>query len=570
MPTKSRYPFKKGTKVDTPGGYTAVVVGPDPKDSDRLIIRYTGLQAYLGEDSYLPSQLRVAGTPPETKIREAAPRRRRSKKAPEPLTVYKPASDPETIEQGLKEGWIQPTDPTKSERTCDRCQHSKHIEAPEGKAFECKLKKVTGAVMSGGIMASILAHKCGSYLPVEEVGQNPEATSNPTPVSSKSESELPWKFIPDWLDQEDADFWLEYSQSQVEWQHNNIKMFGRDIQLPRLEAIIGDGDYSYSGVTLKAQPWGKQGLYFIKQRIEKTTGFSYGIGIGNQYRDGNDHIGWHSDDSPEMGKNPAIASLSLGATRKFQLRHKQTRQVYTFELTHGSLFVMLPGCQEQYHHRICKAPKQDGLRINWTFRPLVAHERTTAQSESLETTPRLLIARSQVKDVRDSGWIETRDGQMLNPLHYAVAEDAASIQAQIDAIRKEGEVMPSGCSIEPYKATRKLSNGETKQYTYYRVKAYKPIFEDKNGSLKRSKNLGDANSAAYQDWCQRRDRRERITRLQKQLDQIRKNKAPPGITFRVVDLPQWWLDETTNQSRWDAIPDDYEPCEMYRSYRRKS
>lgn len=192
-----------------------------------------------------------------------------------------------------------------------------------------------------------------------------EAPEGSPPITK----ELPWLFIPNFLDQHEADCWLEYSED-LKWQQNTIKMFGKPIVLPRLEAIYGDGNYLYSGVTLEAQPW-TDGLNELRKMVETETGYKFQIAIGNQYRFGSDHIGWHSDDSPEMGERPAIASLSLGATRKFQLRNKVTKEVYSFELTHGSLFIMKPGCQEEWHHKICKTSAEVGLRINWTFRPLV-------------------------------------------------------------------------------------------------------------------------------------------------------------------------------------------------------
>lgn len=192
--------------------------------------------------------------------------------------------------------------------------------------------------------------------------------------SPKVAEDLPWIFIANFLSPSAADEWLSYSQSQIEWRHNEIKMFGKQTLLPRLEAIVGDGDYSYSGLTLQAQPWTEK-MQSLREVIQETSGFEFAIAIGNQYRNGSDHIGWHSDDSPEMGERPAIASLSLGATRKFQLRHKVTKEVYTFELTHGSLFVMHPGCQEEWHHRICKTSSDVGVRINWTFRPLASESK---------------------------------------------------------------------------------------------------------------------------------------------------------------------------------------------------
>ena len=146
-------------------------------------------------------------------------------------------------------------------------------------------------------------------------------------------------------------------------------MFGKEIALPRLEAVIGDGTYSYSGVALETAPW-SESFRNLKELVENESGYQYQIVMGNQYRDGNDHVGWHSDDEKSMGAQPAIASLSLGAIRKFQLRHKITKEIYTFQLAHGSLLVMHPGCQEDWQHRICKEPKIQGLRVNWTFRPL--------------------------------------------------------------------------------------------------------------------------------------------------------------------------------------------------------
>lgn len=206
------------------------------------------------------------------------------------------------------------------------------------------------------------------------------AQLSPVPVV-----ERPWTFTPGFLSAEQADRWLEISK-QVSWQHNQIKMFGKPLALPRLEAIIGDGDYSYSGLTLKAQPWTDDFLV-LKDLVEKQSGSDFQIMIGNQYRDGSDHIGWHSDDSPEMGTRPAIASLSLGATRKFQLRHKQTREIHAFELTHGSLFLMHAGCQEEYQHRLCKASGDTGLRINWTFRPLVGTSKPQRKQLELVSLP---------------------------------------------------------------------------------------------------------------------------------------------------------------------------------------
>lgn len=182
----------------------------------------------------------------------------------------------------------------------------------------------------------------------------------------------PWILIDSFLPFFEACKLLNYSK-KLDWKQNTIRMFGKPIQLPRLEAIYGQGNYTYSGVMLEANPW-IPALAMLRKDIEAVAQCKFAIAIGNYYRDGRDHIGYHSDDSPEMGDPSAvtIASLSLGATRKFQLRNNETRAVHTFELQHGSLLIMLPGCQKNYKHRLCKAKDCIEERINWTFRPLIS------------------------------------------------------------------------------------------------------------------------------------------------------------------------------------------------------
>lgn len=183
--------------------------------------------------------------------------------------------------------------------------------------------------------------------------------------------EFPFDFYPDFLTSEEADRLLEQSEA-MQWSHNEFQIFGKNFLLPRLEAMYGNSEcsYTYRNVTLEPLPWNEP-LQQLREKVEQKTGYAYQVTIGNFYRSGSDHIGWHSDDSPEMGESPAIASISLGATRKFSLRNKSTKEVHDFELTHGSLLVMHPGCQTDYVHRIAKTSKESGKRINWTFRPHV-------------------------------------------------------------------------------------------------------------------------------------------------------------------------------------------------------
>ena len=159
----------------------------------------------------------------------------------------------------------------------------------------------------------------------------------------------------------------------LEWRQNSIKIYGKINLNPRLELIIGEpgNNYSYSGIELVASPW-TEPLAELKNKVVAYTGFQFQIVVGNLYRDGSDSIGWHSDNDSSMGLFPAIASISLGARRKFSLKSKSNpSQVYSYRLGHGDLLLMKPGCQENWLHQVPKTTKPLGKRINLTFRPFV-------------------------------------------------------------------------------------------------------------------------------------------------------------------------------------------------------
>lgn len=177
-------------------------------------------------------------------------------------------------------------------------------------------------------------------------------------------------YIPGFLNKEEADLLLGHCQG-LDWQQNQIRMLGKQMQVPRLETIYGDKgcDYLYSGsVLLQPKPWTEE-LGDVLERIESHTGHKFNIVIGNLYRNGQDSIGWHSDSEPSMGHNPAIASLSLGASRKFQIRPKKGGAIADYWLEHGSLISMRPGCQQTHKHQLPKSTLLLGTRINLTFRP---------------------------------------------------------------------------------------------------------------------------------------------------------------------------------------------------------
>jgi len=162
----------------------------------------------------------------------------------------------------------------------------------------------------------------------------------------------------------------------LSWQQNSIVMLGKRITLPRQEYMVGDSPdmaYIYSGsVELRSQPW-PPFLQELRSKIEQ-TGYEFQVAIGNLYRDGSDSIGYHADDQPSMGHRPAIASISLGATRTFRVKSKEvgSRSV-AYSLGHGDLLIMHPGCQDSFVHSIPKTKQLCGTRINWTFRPYLIH-----------------------------------------------------------------------------------------------------------------------------------------------------------------------------------------------------
>lgn len=186
--------------------------------------------------------------------------------------------------------------------------------------------------------------------------------------------ELSIEYCPNFLSPDKAAWLLEVSKT-LQWQQNRTKMFGKDLgNKPRLETMYGDKgcDYVYSkNVVLNPLPWTKE-LLWLREKVEQATGHKYAIVIGNWYRSGNDSIGWHDDGRPFLGANPAIASVTLGAVRRFSIKPKtQGARSIHFDLESGSLLFMKPGCQSSHVHQVPKTKAQVGDRINWTFRPHV-------------------------------------------------------------------------------------------------------------------------------------------------------------------------------------------------------
>ena len=178
--------------------------------------------------------------------------------------------------------------------------------------------------------------------------------------------------FPDFLCESDADKYFSGLHNNTPWEQNFIRLFGKDVSEPRLSAWHAEANlpYTYSGVPRTPHPW-KEPLSTLRTACETHTGRSFNGALLNLYRTGQDAMGWHSDDEPVNGPNPVIASISLGAERRFDFRHKQTREVISVVLPHGSLLVMSGACQTYWLHRIPKTTRELQPRINVTFRHLI-------------------------------------------------------------------------------------------------------------------------------------------------------------------------------------------------------
>ena len=179
---------------------------------------------------------------------------------------------------------------------------------------------------------------------------------------------------PGWLAAPDADALLHDLQRSVPWEVHRIRMFGRWVDSPRLSCWIGDpqAHYRYSGADFVPHPWPAV-LQAVRARLQDSCAARFNSVLANRYRDGRDSMGWHSDDEPELGTQPLIASLSLGAARRFLLRRRDDRaQVTEFVLGHGDLLVMAGDTQRHYQHALPKTARPMGERINLTFRWIAA------------------------------------------------------------------------------------------------------------------------------------------------------------------------------------------------------
>ncbi len=160
--------------------------------------------------------------------------------------------------------------------------------------------------------------------------------------------------------------------AEVPWRQDSITVFGKTYPQPRLTALYGEAGkaYSYSGITMHPLPF-TPALLELKEEVEGACGQSFSTVLLNLYRNGRDSNGWHADNEPELGPAPFIASVSLGATRAFHLKHRRLKdQRLKLDLAAGSLLLMAGETQQHWLHQVPKTLRPVGPRINLTFRKI--------------------------------------------------------------------------------------------------------------------------------------------------------------------------------------------------------
>lgn len=161
--------------------------------------------------------------------------------------------------------------------------------------------------------------------------------------------------------------------NQLDWRQDQITLYGKTHDVPRLQAWYADPGltYTYSHIKLEPTPWNEL-LLDLKKRIEGPYQAEFNSVLCNYYRHGSDYVAWHSDNEPELGEEPVIASLSFGATRKFVLREKRDKKKkIELSLKSGDLLLMSGKTQELYEHQISKTKKEKEGRVNLTFRQII-------------------------------------------------------------------------------------------------------------------------------------------------------------------------------------------------------
>ncbi len=177
-------------------------------------------------------------------------------------------------------------------------------------------------------------------------------------------------YDPHFIESAEADTFFVKLRATLPWQQERINLFGKSVLQPRLQSWHGDASYTYSGLTMSPYAWTPE-LISLKDRCEAIAEVKFNSVLANLYRDGQDSMGWHQDNEPELGRNPVIASLNLGDSRRFVLRNLHSKTQIEYNLSHGALLIMAGELQHHWRHGVPKTSKPKGERINLTFRHIL-------------------------------------------------------------------------------------------------------------------------------------------------------------------------------------------------------
>ena len=177
------------------------------------------------------------------------------------------------------------------------------------------------------------------------------------------------RLLPTFLPRDASDRVFAAIHSEVPWASHDLVLFGKKMTEPRLSCWVGDTgvSYTYSGVRRAPEPWTKT-LDELRYSCEEVTGAKFNSVLANLYRSGDDAMGWHADDEPELGPEPVIASLSFGDERRFDFRHRLSGETINVVLPHGSILVMSGTTQANWKHRIARTKRSTAPRVNLTYR----------------------------------------------------------------------------------------------------------------------------------------------------------------------------------------------------------
>ncbi len=179
-------------------------------------------------------------------------------------------------------------------------------------------------------------------------------------------------YEPAWLPSQDAHEVLATLRDEMAWEQREIVLFGRRVLQPRLIAWAGELGYRYSGQTLEPRPFTPM-MQKLLARVNQRCGTPFNHVLANRYRSGDDSMGLHADDEPELGPDPLVAIVSLGVTRRLVIkpRMRQRRERHDQDLGHGALLIMGGTCQRHYVHGLPRQAGAEGERISLTFRRLL-------------------------------------------------------------------------------------------------------------------------------------------------------------------------------------------------------